>query len=82
MTIVTTALVAMTDDLRDFKHAAWIVNAYFLTWSGFLILWSQFSHIIGRKPSLLTAAAGFVIFSAACGAAQTSTQLWVFLKYQ
>ncbi|KAH8648133.1 major facilitator superfamily domain-containing protein [Tricladium varicosporioides] len=82
MTIVTTALVAITDDLHDFKHVAWIVNAYFLTWSGFLILWSHISHIIGRKPSLLAAAAGFVIFSAACGAAQTSVQMIVFRAFQ
>ena len=34
MTVVSTALVAITNDLHDFEHATWIINAYILTWSG------------------------------------------------
>lgn len=42
---------------------------------GSLILWAQFSHTIGRKSSLLTAAGLFMVFSLACAVAQTSVQL-------
>ena len=45
--------------------------------TGFLIILSRFSDIFGRKPLMLLAVFLFTIFSAACGAAQTFTQLYV-----
>jgi MFS family permease len=42
---------------------------------GVLVLSAKFSDIFGRKTCLLTAVIIFVIFSAACGAAQTMNQL-------
>ena len=44
---------------------------------GFLIILSRFSDIFGRKPLILLAVFLFTVFSAACGAAQTFTQLYV-----
>lgn len=42
---------------------------------GILIIFAKLSDIFGRKLLLSIAIAIFVIFSGACGAAQTTTQL-------
>ena len=42
---------------------------------GFIIVWSKISDIWGRKSCLTAAMLIFIIFSAACGASQTSAQL-------
>ncbi|KAL8891707.1 MAG: hypothetical protein Q9192_005711 [Flavoplaca navasiana] len=81
-TIVSTALVAITNSLNGFEKSNWIVTSYLLTYSGFLIILSKFSDIFGRKPLLMSAVFLFTIFSAACGAAQTFTQLAVLRAFQ
>ena len=43
--------------------------------TGFLIILSRFSDIFGRKPLVLLTVFLFTVFSGACGAAQTFTQL-------
>lgn len=43
--------------------------------TGFLIILSRFSDFFGRKPLILLAVFLFTVFSAACGAAQSFTQL-------
>lgn len=40
-----------------------------------IIIFAKFSDIFGRKPIFLLSTATFIIFSAACSAAQTLTQL-------
>jgi MFS family permease len=42
---------------------------------GVLIIFAKLSDIIGRKFMLTFCLAIFVVFSAACGAAQTTVQL-------
>jgi len=42
---------------------------------GFLVIWAKMSDIFGRKSPLILAIFVFAVFSAACGAAQTMTQL-------
>ena len=44
---------------------------------GLLIIWAKISDIFGRKFAIITSICIFVAFSAACGAAQTITQLYV-----
>lgn len=44
---------------------------------GFLIIWAKLSDIFGRKLFSTIAALIFVVFSGACGAAQSITQLQV-----
>ena len=56
MTIVSAALVAITDELHDFKHATWIINAYILTWSG-----EDTSLYQSLQGSVLTAPEGFLV---------------------
>ena len=47
----------------------------FIWCPGFLIIWAKLSDIYGRKFFVLLSVLIFVIFSGACGAAQTMTQL-------
>lgn len=44
---------------------------------GVLIIFAKLSDIFGRKSLLLTALFIFLVFSSACGAAQTMPQLYV-----
>jgi MFS family permease len=73
--IVTTSIVTITDDLGGFDRASWITSAYLLGFVGVIIVWSKLSDILGRKLLYAISLAFFIVFSAACGAAQTLTQL-------
>jgi hypothetical protein len=50
VTIVATALVAITDDLKDFDKASWIVNSYMLAFTSRYLECnnSHYILIIGR----------------------------------
>ncbi|MCJ1356673.1 MAG: hypothetical protein MMC33_006668 [Icmadophila ericetorum] len=82
ITIVSTALVAITDSLKDFGQSSWIITSYLITYCGFLILWAKFSDILGRRLCMLIAILFFMISSGACGASQTTIQLIVFRAFQ
>ena len=91
ISIVATSLVAITDHLHGFNKNSWIVTAYLVGYTGlynsvahidatnwttgFIIVWAKISDIYGRKPMQLLALFVFTIFSGACGAAQSVTQL-------
>ncbi|KAI1733353.1 MFS general substrate transporter [Xylaria scruposa] len=76
--ITSTAIAAITNDLGGFDKSTWVFTAYLLTYSGFPVFFSKVSDIFGRKQVLLVCIIHFVIFSAACGAAQTLLQLIMF----
>ncbi|OQD88493.1 hypothetical protein PENSOL_c072G01313 [Penicillium solitum] len=80
-TIVSTALQTISSDLQDLSKSTWIVVAYLLTYNGFLILFSKLTDIFGQRGLLIMAQCIFV-FSMACGAAQTMTQLIIFRALQ
>ncbi|KGO37543.1 Major facilitator superfamily domain, general substrate transporter [Penicillium expansum] len=81
-TIVSTALQTISSDLQDLSKSTWIVVAYLLTYNGFLILFSKLTDIFGQKSLLIMAQCIFLVFSMACGAAQTMTQLIIFRALQ
>ena len=72
---MTTALVRITGELGGLNKIYWITTAYMLGYAGLLVISSKFSDIFGRKSCLLVAVFLFVVFSGACGAAQTMEQL-------
>ncbi|TVY23362.1 Efflux pump [Lachnellula hyalina] len=76
-TIVSTSVIAITNELRGFSMSSWIFTGFLLTYSGFVIIWAKLSDIYGRKPLLLASLFIFTAFSGGCGAAQTLTQLIV-----
>ncbi|KAL9079021.1 MAG: hypothetical protein Q9157_002078 [Trypethelium eluteriae] len=48
-TIVSTALVSITNELNGFAQRDWIVTSYLLTYTGFLTIYAKFSDIFGRN---------------------------------
>ncbi|KAI0889177.1 major facilitator superfamily domain-containing protein [Annulohypoxylon maeteangense] len=82
VTIVSTALVPITNELHDFQQASWVITAYLLTYTGGLVIWAKLSDIIGRKLACLSSMIIFTAFSAGCGAAQTLLQLIVCRAFQ
>jgi len=82
ISIVSTALVAITNDLKGFERSSWIITSYLLTYTGFLIIWAKFSDILGRRSCLAASMLIFIIASGACGASQTTNQLITFRAFQ
>ena len=69
-TIVNVALPSIQADLA-FSDAslAWVVNAYLLTFGGFLLLGGRLSDLFGRRRLFLMGLALFTATSLACGLA-------------
>ena len=69
-TIVNVALPSIQADL-GFSEAslAWVVNAYLLTFGGFLLLGGRLSDLFGRRRLFLIGLALFTATSLACGLA-------------
>jgi hypothetical protein len=73
--IVATALVSMIQDFGSFDLAPWIVLAYKLTYMSFAMAFGSLSDIFGRKRMVMLAWSVFLVFSLACGVAQSIIQL-------
>ncbi|KAF2016768.1 putative multidrug resistance protein fnx1 [Aaosphaeria arxii CBS 175.79] len=80
--IVTTSVVAITDDIGGFDKSGWLISSYLLGYVGVVVIFAKLSDILGRKLLLATAIIIFIIGSAACGASQTIVQLIVFRAIQ
>ncbi|KAI1638591.1 putative multidrug resistance protein fnx1 [Biscogniauxia mediterranea] len=80
--VVITALVAITAELGGFSNASWVVASYLLGYVAVIVILAKFSDLVGRKSVFLLSIAIFIIFSAACSASQTLTQLIVFRAFQ
>lgn len=77
-TVVNVALPSVRDDL-GFSTAglAWVVNAYFLSFGGLLLLFGRAGDLLGRRRLFLSGVALFATASLACGLAQEPWQLVV-----
>jgi EmrB/QacA subfamily drug resistance transporter len=72
MTIVNVALPSIRDDLGFTETSlAWVVNAYLLTFGGFLLLGGRFGDLFGQRKLFLTGIAAFTAASVACGVSTT-----------
>ncbi|OTB09508.1 hypothetical protein M426DRAFT_6778 [Hypoxylon sp. CI-4A] len=80
--VVITALVAITNDLSGFENVGWVVASYLLGYVAVIVICAKFSDIFGRKSVFLLSTVVFIIFSAACSAAQTMVQLVIFRAFQ
>jgi EmrB/QacA subfamily drug resistance transporter len=68
MTIVNVALPSIRDDLGFTETSlAWVVNAYLLTFGGFLLLGGRFGDLFGQRKLFLGGIALFTAASVACG---------------
>src|ERR1051326_1661727 len=78
MTILNVALPAIQADL-GFSQAglAWVVNAYMLTFGGFLLLGGRLGDLLGARRVFTAGVAAFTLASLACGLAPTQSWLVV-----
>ncbi|PLB53453.1 MFS general substrate transporter [Aspergillus steynii IBT 23096] len=81
-TIISTAVFKISSSFDSTSQSAWIVTAYLLTYNAFVLLLAKLSDIVGLKSLLLVSNAVFLVFSIACGVAQTMNQLIVFRAFQ
>ena len=76
MTIVNVALPTIRDDLGFSQTSlAWVVNAYLLTFGGFLLLGGRLGDLFGQRRMFLIGIALFTLASLACGLATSQGQL-------
>ncbi|KAH0292736.1 MFS general substrate transporter [Aureobasidium namibiae CBS 147.97] len=81
-TIISTSLITIASDLGHFDQSSWILVSYLLTYSGFLLIFTRLSDVLGRKPMLLFSILMFLVWSIGCGFSQTLEQLIVFRALQ
>jgi EmrB/QacA subfamily drug resistance transporter len=75
-TIVNVALPSIRADLHFSETAlVWVVNAYMLTFGGFLLLGGRLGDLYGHRRLFLVGIAVFTLASAACGLAQSQAML-------
>jgi EmrB/QacA subfamily drug resistance transporter len=76
VSIVNVALPRMGHDLHfSVSSAQWVVNAYVLTFAGFLLLGGRAADIFGRRRVYLTGIAIFTLASIGAGFAHTGAQM-------
>jgi EmrB/QacA subfamily drug resistance transporter len=74
--IVTVALPAMRRDLHfSATGLQWVVNAYTLTFAGFLLLGGRAADLYGRRRIFIAGLALFTAASLGCGLAQSQATL-------
>src|SRR5580658_5032054 len=67
-TIVNVALPSIRSDLGFSETSlAWVVNAYLLTFGGFLLLGGRLGDLYGRRKLFLTGITVFTLASLCCG---------------
>src|ERR671939_1142509 len=71
-TIVNVALPSIRSDLKFTETSlVWVVNAYMLTFGGFLLLGGRLGDLYGQRRMFLLGIALFTLASAACGLAMS-----------
>ncbi|MFC7495316.1 MULTISPECIES: DHA2 family efflux MFS transporter permease subunit [unclassified Nocardioides] len=76
--IVNVALPSIQSDLGFSQSAlAWVVNAYLLTFGGFLLLSGRLGDLIGNRKVFLGGVVSFTVASVACGLAPSAGLLVV-----
>ncbi len=76
VTIVGVALPSIREDLGFSETSlAWVVNAYLLTFGGFLLLGGRFGDLFGHRRLFVAGIALFTLASLACGLASSQAML-------
>src|SRR5438105_11667994 len=75
-TIVNVALPSIREDLGFTQTSlVWVVNAYMLTFGGFLLLGGRLGDLFGNRRLFLLGISLFTLASAACGLAGSQSML-------
>ncbi|PQE15858.1 major facilitator superfamily transporter protein [Rutstroemia sp. NJR-2017a BBW] len=75
VSIVSTSLVSITNDLKGFAQSSWVVTSYLITYTGFFIVWAKLSDIFGRKITIMGSLLMFAAFSGASAGATSIESL-------
>src|SRR5262245_22901651 len=76
VTIVGVALPSIRTDLGFSEESlAWVVNAYLITFGGFLLLGGRLGDLLGHRTLFVVGVAVFTIASAVCGLASSQGML-------
>src|SRR5918912_3347772 len=76
MTIVNVALPSIRTDLGFSETSlAWVVNAYVLTFGGFMLLGGRLGDLFGHRRLFLSGLALFTVASLLCGISTTTWML-------
>jgi EmrB/QacA subfamily drug resistance transporter len=76
VTIVGVALPSIREDLGFSEESlAWVVNAYLITFGGFLLLGGRLGDLFGHRRLFLLGIALFTLASTACGLATSQEML-------
>ena len=76
VTIVGVALPSIREDLGFSEESlAWVVNAYLITFGGFLLLGGRLGDLFGHRRLFLIGITLFTLASAACGLATSQEML-------
>ena len=77
VTIVDVALPSIREDLGFSETSlAWVVNAYLLTFGGFLLLGGRLGDLFGHRRLFLVGIALFTLASLACGLCDLAGDAW------
>src|SRR5881628_3154552 len=75
-TIVNVALPSIQESLRFTETAlVWVVNAYMLTYGGFLLLGGRLGDLFGHRRLFLYGISLFTLSSLVCGVSTTQGML-------
>src|SRR4051812_12518736 len=82
-TVVNVALPSIGSDLGFSQEAlAWVINAYMLTFGGFLLLAGRLGDLFGHRRLFLAGTAAFTVASLLCGIATTQGMLIAARAFQ
>lgn len=81
-TVVGTAMPTIVAALGGLAHYSWVFSAYLLTSTVTVPVWGKLSDLFGRRRLFQIGVAVFLLGSAACGFAQTMTQLIIARSFQ
>jgi EmrB/QacA subfamily drug resistance transporter len=82
MTIVSTSIRTIADDLEGLSIQAWATTAYLITSTIATPLYGKLSDLYGRRPFFLLAISLFILGSIMCGFATNMYQLAGFRAFQ
>ena len=81
-TIVSSAMPTVVSQLGGIDLYSWVFSVYMLTSALATPIFGKLSDLYSRRTLILLAIGAFVLGSAACGAAQSMTQLIIFRAVQ
>ncbi|RYP58669.1 hypothetical protein DL769_008845 [Monosporascus sp. CRB-8-3] len=83
-TIISTSLPTIGSYFDDYNKIGWVVTAYLVTYSSFLLAYAKLSDIFGQRNVILVALFLFGLFSGLCAASEkiSLTALVVFRAMQ